>query len=85
MKTSSSIKIFNVNSKNSINIKEKDMLNHNKNTNIFNVKQNTMNNITKNLKEDTIKVCVRVRPLLGHEDVEFWKPDFENNVLTTVE
>lgn len=38
-----------------------------------------------NTKIDTIKVCIRVRPLLDHEDVEFWKPDQTSSILTTAE
>ena len=34
-------------------------------------------------KVDTIKVCIRVRPLLIHEDVEFWVPDTKNNTIST--
>ena len=35
-------------------------------------------------KNDTIRVSIRVRPLLEHEDEEFWKPDLNNNTLKTV-
>lgn len=83
MKSSNSFNIFPV--YNQTNKNNKEIASINKNTNLFNNKQNVINNITTKLKEDTIKVCVRVRPLLNHEDVEFWKPDLENNVLTTVE
>ena len=36
-------------------------------------------------KENTncIRVCVRVRPLLEHEDVEFWQTDKDNNIIYT--
>ena len=30
-----------------------------------------------------IRVCVRVRPLLEHEDVEFWQTDIEKNIIYT--
>ena len=30
-----------------------------------------------------IRVCIRVRPLLSHEDVEFWKVDKEKNIIYT--
>ena len=30
-----------------------------------------------------IRVCIRVRPLLSHEDVEFWQVDKEKNVIYT--
>ena len=30
-----------------------------------------------------IRVCVRVRPLLEHEDVEFWQTDKDNNIIYT--
>ena len=30
-----------------------------------------------------IRVCIRVRPLLEHEDVEFWQTDREKNIIYT--
>ena len=30
-----------------------------------------------------IKVCIRVRPLLEHEDMEFWQVDSQNNTIYT--
>ena len=30
-----------------------------------------------------IRVCIRVRPLLEHEDVEFWQTDKEKNIIYT--
>ena len=30
-----------------------------------------------------IRVCIRVRPLLDHEDVEFWQTDKEKNIIYT--
>ena len=30
-----------------------------------------------------IRVCIRVRPLLSHEDVEFWQVDKEKNIIYT--
>ena len=34
-------------------------------------------------KNNCIRVCVRVRPLLEHEDVEFWQTDKEKNIIYT--
>ena len=34
-------------------------------------------------KNNCIRVCVRVRPLLSHEDVEFWQVDKEKNIIYT--
>jgi hypothetical protein len=35
-------------------------------------------------KNETIKVCVRVRPLLHHEDAEFWQVDEKNHTISTI-
>lgn len=40
-----------------------------------------LNNIIRN---ETIKVCVRVRPILLHEDIEFWIADEEKNQISTI-
>lgn len=40
-------------------------------------------NSTKN-KIEPIKVYIRLRPLLQHEDTEFWKIDEHNNNIFTV-
>ena len=34
-------------------------------------------------KNNCIRVCIRVRPLLSHEDVEFWQVDKEKNIIYT--
>ena len=45
------------------------------------------NNISKSgiekVKNQTIKVCIRVRPMLEHEDSEFWVMDSVNNTIYT--
>ncbi len=48
------------------------------NLNSNDVKQNVLKQ-----KVDTIKVCIRIRPLLIHEDIEFWVPDLINNTIST--
>lgn len=35
-------------------------------------------------KRETIKVCIRVRPLLPHEDVEYWTIDENENTISSV-
>lgn len=35
-------------------------------------------------KRETIKVCIRVRPLLPHEDVEYWTIDENENIISSV-
>jgi len=40
-------------------------------------------NLSKN-KIEPIKVYIRLRPLLQHEDTEFWKIDEHNNNIYTV-
>jgi hypothetical protein len=35
-------------------------------------------------KNETVKVFIRLRPLLQHEDVEFWKIDEHTNNIYTV-
>jgi hypothetical protein len=35
-------------------------------------------------KNESIKVCIRVRPLLEHEDSEFWVMDRVNNTISTI-
>ena len=44
-----------------------------------------MKNKESDSKERTncIRVCIRVRPLLEHEDVEFWQVDKEKNIIYT--
>ena len=37
----------------------------------------------KKENNNCIRVCVRVRPLLEHEDVEFWQTDKEKNIIYT--
>ena len=63
-------------------------MNNNSNTNI-----NSNNNNNKNIinesnpnkqKNEPIKVYIRLRPLLQHEDVEFWKIDDHTNNIYTV-
>ena len=34
-------------------------------------------------KNSCIRVCIRVRPLLEHEDVEFWQVDKDKNIIYT--
>lgn len=38
----------------------------------------------KKIKQETIKVCVRARPLLQHEDVVFWVINQEKNTICTL-
>lgn len=38
----------------------------------------------KSTKNETIKVCVRLRPLLSHEDAEFWIVDEGKNTISTL-
>ena len=40
-------------------------------------------NDSKEIKNNCIRVCIRVRPLLPHEDVEFWQVDKEKNNIYT--
>lgn len=44
------------------------------------------NNNTNSIKSkiESIKVYIRIRPLLQHEDVEFWQIDEANNNIYTV-
>ena len=35
-------------------------------------------------KNDTIKVCIRIRPLLQHEDAEFWTVDENTHSISTI-
>lgn len=42
------------------------------------------NNNSNKSKVEPIKIFIRLRPLLQHEDVEFWKVDEENNNIFTV-
>ena len=53
--------------------------------NNFHSEEKKISGVTTKLKIDTIKVCVRVRPLLEHEDSEFWMPDLNENIITTIE
>ena len=39
----------------------------------------SQNNNTEN--NSCIRVCIRVRPLLEHEDLEFWQTDKEKNII----
>ena len=34
-------------------------------------------------KKNCIRVCIRVRPLLEHEDIEFWQVDKDKNIIYT--
>ena len=49
--------------------------------------QNLMNNIyipgKEKIKNETVKVCIRVRPMLEHEDTEFWVIDNVDNSIST--
>ena len=38
----------------------------------------------KKIKQETIKVCVRARPLLSHEDVVFWVINSDKNSISTL-
>ena len=40
-------------------------------------------NDSKEIKNNCIRVCIRVRPLLPHEDVEFWQVDKDKNIIYT--
>ena len=46
------------------------------NQNLNNNNNNNNSNSNKN-----IKVCIRMRPLLQHEDMEFWQIDESNNCI----
>ena len=35
-------------------------------------------------KRETIKVCIRVRPLLSHEDIEYWDVDEVNSTISSL-
>ncbi len=66
-------------------------MNYNSNNGNCNNNGNTINNKNKindtNLnkqKNEPIKVYIRLRPLLQHEDVEFWKIDEHTNNIYTV-
>jgi centromeric protein E len=48
------------------------------NQNLNNNNNNNNSNSNKN-----IKVCIRMRPLLQHEDMEFWQIDESNNCIYT--
>ena len=41
-------------------------------------------NCNTNFKKENIKVVLRVRPLLEHEDIEFWKVDEDANTISTI-
>ena len=41
-------------------------------------------NQNKNNKQEAIKVCIRVRPVLQHEDSEFWFVDEDTNCVATL-
>ena len=34
-------------------------------------------------KRDSIKVCIRVRPLLFHEDTEYWYIDSNSGIISS--
>jgi hypothetical protein len=54
---------------------------------ILNPNPNTFSHNTtkeKSTKNETIKVCVRLRPLLSHEDTEFWIVDESKNTISTL-
>lgn len=66
-------------------------MNYNSNISYSNINGNNSNNKNKivdtNLtkqKNEPIKVYIRLRPLLQHEDVEFWKIDEHTNNIYTV-
>jgi hypothetical protein len=40
--------------------------------------------IIKGSKAETIQVCIRMRPLLTHEDMEFWNMDEVQNSISTI-
>jgi len=44
----------------------------------------TTNSTKERTKNESIKVCIRVRPLLEHEDSEFWMMDRVNNTISTI-
>jgi hypothetical protein len=60
-------------------------LNHsylnNRNTSFNSASHNYSFNATN--KTTTIKVAIRLRPLLPHEDFEYWIIDQENNLITS--
>ena len=37
-----------------------------------------------NIRNEAIIVCIRLRPLLIHEDLEFWYADEEKNQIATI-
>ena len=41
--------------------------------------------LVNNIRNEAIKVCVRLRPLLSHEDdLEFWIADEEKSQIATI-
>jgi hypothetical protein len=63
-------------------------MNYNSNNSNSNINGNINNNKNKindtKQKNEPIKVYIRLRPLLQHEDVEFWKIDEHTNNIYTV-
>ena len=61
-------------------------LNHsylnNRNSSFYSTTNNISYNYTNN-KTTTIKVAIRLRPLLPHEDFEYWIVDPINNLITS--
>lgn len=54
------------------------------NNSLINPNQNKNNTFYKQEKTSTIQVSIRIRPLLDHEDVYFWKSDLNSNSITTL-
>ena len=43
-----------------------------------------MSTTNRKVKNESIKVCLRTRPLLIHEDTEFWIVDDSSNTFYTI-
>ena len=42
-----------------------------------------LNSSISTQKSETIKVCIRIRPLLPHEDIEYWEINKEENSISS--
>lgn len=42
------------------------------------------NTSPKTQKRETIKICIRIRPLLPHEDIEYWTSDPSQNAISSM-
>ena len=44
-----------------------------------------LNSSISTQKSETIKVCIRIRPLLSHEDIEYWEINKEENSISSTQ